>query len=292
MNKISIRAVPRKSGNGSFLLLPATPSDRSLLNMFSESIGDRYVRINLTDLSANKTYDQVRTVWALIDILYEIEHGAKPTVRQASLTYAHLIGTYAPLIDDPLDPSKKVRLTLSLMSKYEASVFINSIMSECLERMGKATESSLVFDVQDLFTEFIDWRGRQKKDPVDIDGSGEWLTVDEWCERNNASMASGSKESLEVCHIITKSKRPDLKDCVWNLLRMTHYEHIEIQHRHGWERLLSIYPHLIPRVKAAYDRAGELYPFTVRDKFGEPEDSVVKENLTTDSLADMALGAE
>ena len=291
MNKITIRAVPKKFSNGSYLLLPATPSDKRTLDAFASEAGDKYIRVSLEELKGSKSYDQVRTVWGLIGVLYEVEHGARPTARQAALTYAHLLEMYAPLTDDPMRPGNKVRLTLSLMSRREASVFINSIMAECLERMGMAG-SPLIVEVQDLFAEFVEWRGRQKKDPVDVDEDGNWLTVDEWQERNRASMASGSMDALETCHIITKSKRPDLRDCVWNLLRMTHYEHIEIQHRHGWERLLSIYPHLIPRVKAAYDRAGELYPFTVRDKFDEPEESVVKENLTTDSLADMALGTE
>lgn len=288
MNKISIRAIPRKFDNGSYLLLPATPIDKKSLDMFASSVSNKYVRINLTDINANKTFDQVRTIWALIDVLYEIEHGAKPTVRQASLTYAHLIEMYAPEADDPLDPSKKIKLTLSLMSKYEASVFINSIMNECLERMGKNPETSLIVDVQDLFIEFIEWRGRQKKDPIDVDENGEWLSIDEWCERNTVSMASGSKEQVEVCHIISRGHRPDLTKCVWNLLRMTHYEHLSIQHAKGWQELLSIYPHLIPRVKAAYDRAGEPYPFTVRKEFDEVETEKPEtvENLASSALSD------
>ena len=99
-------------------------------------------------------------------------------------------------------------------------------------------------------------------------------------------------QELEICHIITKKHRPDLRECVWNLLRMTHYEHIEIQHRHGWKRLLSIYPHLIPRVKAAYDRAGELYPYTMQEDFEEieqTENTVVKKNLTTEDLSTESL---
>ena len=79
MNKISIRAIPRKFDNGSYLLLPATPIDKKSLDMFASSVSNKYVRINLTDINANKTFDQVRTIWALIDVLYEIEHGAKPT---------------------------------------------------------------------------------------------------------------------------------------------------------------------------------------------------------------------
>lgn len=270
MNKISIRAVPKLFKNGSFLLLPATPNDKRTLDMFCNNLPQNdYVRVVLSETKANKSYDQVRTIWALISIIYEIDNHSKPTAEQAALYYTHFINLYAPMQDDPLDPTKKIPVTLSKMTKYEATVFVNCLMKEAMQRMGISPDKSLIVDVEELFTEFIEWRNKQKIDPIDVDENGNWLSIDEWCERNPASMASGSTEELEVCHIITKSKRPDLRECVWNLLRMTHYEHIEIQHRFGWERLLSIYPHLTARVKAAYDRAGELYPFNSKDTFEE-----------------------
>ena len=288
MNKISIRGVPKKFSNGSYLILPATPNDKKLLDSFASSVTDKYVRISLAEVKANKTFDQVRTVWALIEILYEIENGAKPTDKQAAFTYMSLINRYAPRIEDPLNKIETIPLTLSQMDKGQASVFINSIMNEIMEKMGMTADKSLIVDVQDLFTEFVEWRGRQKKDPIDVDSEGNWLSVDAWCERNNASMASGSMEQLEICHIISKGKREDLRDCVWNFLRMTHHEHIEIQHKQGWQKLLSIYPHLLPRVKAAYDRAGELYPFN-EEEIGNAKVVVPEEEPK--SLAKQALEA-
>lgn len=299
MNKIAIRAVPKQFDNGSFLLLPATPSDKKLMDSFASAIGDKYVRITLTEIKANKTYDQVRTVWGLIEALYEIENHAKPTARQAALAYAHLINLYAPQADDPLDPMNKIPLTLSQMNKYEASNFINCIMSECMERMGESPDKSLIVDVQDFFTEFIEWRGRQKRDPIDIDENGEWLSEQEWREKNAFSFASGEKNDLELHHILSRGGHEKYRDCTWNWIMLTHYEHIEIVHRHGWERLLDLYPHLIPRVKAAYDKGGELYPYTVKEKFdeaGEADDEnsaesteQIKGDLTTESLAEQAL---
>ncbi len=294
MNKICIRAVPKKFQNGSFLLLPATPSDKRITDVFCDGVGENYVRITLSEIKGNKSYDQVRTIWGLIDVLYEIENGSKPTAREAALAYAHLIELYAPVVDDPLDPTKKTHLTLSLMNKYEASNFVNCIMKECMEKMGIAPDKALIVDVQDLFTEFIEWRGRQKKDPIDIDENGEWLSEEEWREKNNFSFASGETDGLELHHILTKGAHEKYRNCTWNWIMLTHYEHIEIVHRHGWERLLSIYPHLIPRVKAAYDRGGELYPFTVIDKFEEAGDIVkgeepVAKEITTATLAEQAL---
>ena len=171
--------------------------------------------------------------------------------------------------------------------------------------MGISPDKAMIVDVQDLFTEFIEWRGRQRKDPIDVDENGDWLSEEEWRKRNPFSFASGEKGGIELHHILTRGGHEKYRDCAWNWIMLTHYEHIEIVHRHGWERLLSIYPHLIPRVKAAFDRGGELYPYTVKEQFDEEEKSVskenlpaeknepvVKENLTTESLADLALADE
>ena len=273
MNRIAIRAVPKKFGNGSYLLLPATPSDRRAMDVFCGGVAEgEYAKVVLEEQRANKSYDQVKTLWALVSILYEMTNQCRPTAAQAAAMYASLIQSYAPTTADPRNPGGRIYVTLSHMNKYEASVFINSVMQECIERMGQSPDSGIAVDVQDLFAQFVEWRGRQRRDPVDVDGEGGWLSMREWCMRNSASMATGlASGDLEVAHIITRKARPDLADCVWNCLRLTHYEHIEIQHRKGWQELLSLYPHLIPRVKAAYDRAKMLYPFTMIGKFGDEE---------------------
>ena len=278
MDKISIRAVPHKFDNGSFLLLPATPNDRTVMDLFCKELNPNiYVKVVMEELKSNKSYDQIKTIWALVSILYEITNQCKPTTNQAAAMYMSLIQSYAPTTTDPRNPSNKIYITLSHMNKQQASVFINSIMQECIEKMGNVNNGNLIVDVQDLFTEFIEWRGRQKRDPIDVDEDNGWLLMNEWCKRNNASMATGlSGGDLEIAHIITRKARPDLADCVWNCLRLTHYEHIEIQHRKGWQELLSLYPHLIPRVKAAYDRAKMLYPFTMVEKFQKEESSEQK----------------
>lgn len=269
MNKISIRSYPRKFNNGSYLLLPSTPNDKKVMDLFCNELNQNvYVKVTMEELNPNKSYDQVKTLWALISILYEITNQCKPTTKQSVAMYMSLIQSYAPSTVDPRDPNKKIFITLSHMNKQQASVFINSIMQECIEKMGSVNDGSLIVDVQDLFTEFIEWRGKQKRDPIDIDEEGNWLSIKEWCKRNNSSMATGlATDDLEIAHIITRKSRPDLADCVWNCLRLTHYEHLEIQHRKGWQELLKLYPHLIPRVKAAYDRSKTLYPFTMLEKF-------------------------
>lgn len=294
MSKIVIRAVPHKFENGSFLLLPATPAERSILNTFCEGAQNQYVTVTINKAKGNKTYDQVKTVFALCSILFQCNYDRKPNSEENQKMYESLLWDYADREPDLLHPERDVPVHLSKMNKMQAAQFITNIIALVIENCDLDDRQQI--EVKDLFQEFKRETSVGKGNPCDYDSDGNLLSIDEWCERNNVSMASGINDgTLEVCHIITKSKRPDLRDCVWNFLRMTHYEHIEIQHRHGWERLLSIYPHLIPRVKAAYDKAGELYPFTVKEKFEEidsSEEEVVKDNLTTESLADLALSDE
>ena len=70
-------------------------------------------------------------------------------------------------------------------------------------------------------------------------------------------------EDLQLCHIVSKGARPDLRDYPWNWLRMNHYEHLEIQHKKGFEELLTLYPHLGPRVKNAFIQGKQPMPLDV-----------------------------
>lgn len=269
-NKISIRAVPHKFENGSFLLLPATPAERSMLNSFCEGFGNKYVTVTINGAKGNKTYDQVKTVFALCSILFQCNYDRKPTSEENQRLYESLLLDYADTEPDLLHPERMVPIHLSKMSKMQAAQFINNIMALIIENCDLTDRQQI--EVKELFQEFKKETSAGEGNPCDYDAEGNLLSIDEWCERNNVSMASGVNDgTLELCHIISKNHRPDLRNCVWNFLRMTHYEHIEIQHRKGWGELLSIYPHLIPRVKAAYDKAGELYPYTVKDIFTNEE---------------------
>ena len=154
---------------------------------------------------------------------------------------------------------------------------INSIFKLIIENCDLSDKDQIT--VRELFIEFKEQTSVGDGNPCDYDTDGNLLSIDEWCERNNVSMASGVADSLEIAHIVSKDKRADLRDCVWNFLRLTHYEHIEIQHKKGWNEFLSIYPHLIPRVNNAYDMSHELYPFDLdllENKSDETSKSVEK----------------
>lgn len=272
MNKISIRAVPRKFDNGSFLLLPATAAERYNLDSFCEGVGNKFVTVTINCARGNKTYDQVKTVFALISILYQCNNeGRRPTSEQLQKYYESLLWDFADKEPDPLHPERLVPIHLSAMNKTQAAQFINNLIALIIDYCDLDDRQQI--EVKEIFQEFKKHTSVGEGNPCDYDSEGNLLSMDEWCERNNVSMGSGINDgTLEIAHIITRKKRPELADCVWNCLRLTHYEHIEIQHRKGWAELLSIYPHLTPRVKAAYDKAGELYPYTVDENFNIKKD--------------------
>lgn len=275
MPKVIFKAKARQFNNGC-LLLPATEGDKRILNSFCTTLGNRYATVTANFSKANKSYDQVKTVFALCTLLFEINYDRVPNSDELDRMYESLLREFAPKQPDLLNPEILVPIHLSKMSKMEAAQFINSIFNLIIENCDLTDKQQV--SVRELFTKFKRETSVGEGNPCDYDENGNLLTIDEWCERNNVSMASGVNDgTLQCCHILSRKHRPDLENCVWNMLRMTHYEHIEIQHRKGWKELLSIYPHLIPRVKAAYDKAGELYPFTMVEEFNALEEEQKKE---------------
>ena len=285
MSKVIFKAKAMQFKNGC-LLLPATPADKLNLNSFCESLGNRYATVTANYSKNNKSYDQVKTVFALCALLFRINYDRQPTDADTQKMYESLLREYAPKEEDLLHPEVMVPIHLSKMSKMEAAQFINSIFELIIENCDLNDKDQIT--VRELFTEFKEQTSVGVGNPCDYDSDGNYLSIDEWCERNNVSMASGVNDgTLEIAHIITKSKRHDIRDCVWNFLRLTHYEHLEIQHRKGWKELLSIYPHLIPRVKAAYDMAHELYPFTMTEEFNAIEEEQKAETKEKPSFDNM-----
>lgn len=286
MSKIIFKAKAMQFKNGC-LLLPATEKDKVLLNSFCESLGNRYATVTANYSKNNKSYDQVKTVFALSSLLFKVNYDRVPTNEENERMYESLLRAFAPREPDLLNPEVEVPIHLSKMSKMDAAQFINAIFELIIENCDLTDKDQIT--VRELFTEFKEQTSVGEGNPCDYDSNGNYLSIDEWCERNNVSMASGINDgTLEIAHIITKSAHPEYRDCVWNFLRLTHYEHLEIQHRKGWKELLSIYPHLIPRVKAAYDMAHELYPFTMQEEFNQIEKSdTVDKELDGVSFDDM-----
>lgn len=259
MKKIGVRAIAKKFDAG-WLMLPATPSDKRVIDEFCNSTEGKYITLTASVQRGTKTFEQVKTVWALISILFEAQYARKPITDEADRLYTSLINDYAERETDLRHTDKTIPISLSKMDERQADIFIQSIINEIFGYVQFDTnvQGNLAVDVKDIFQQFELHKGVLTKDPSDYDKDGKLLSTDEWVKTHTMSMASGLKDTLEIAHIVSKGSAPQYRNCCWNFLRLTHYEHIEIQHRKGWHELLSIYPHLIPRVRRAYQLAKKI----------------------------------
>lgn len=267
MDSIIIRTVPRKFTNG-YLLVPATVADKKTLDMMCQSVGDKTVRVSAEVSRSKKSYDQVKTVFGLIDIIFQIDHQRKPTEHEKALYYSYLLNQYGEkqvVSVSGQEPTEQA-IGLSSMTKAQATRFISSLMAHICEHCE--LPDYLMNDMNELFERFTSHKGRMEVDFADTDDSGEYLSIDKWVKMNNCSHATGKTECLEIAHIVSKGTAPQFRDCVWNFLRLTHDEHME-QHAKGWDNFIKIYPHIKGRVDRAREMAGKLdvrwYPSNLAD---------------------------
>lgn len=314
MAKISFRAIPHKFNNGSYLLLPATIADRKILNQFSENVGEKYLTVTVNYARGNKSYDQVKTVFALIDIRFQLQYHRNPTDKEKAIIYSYLLNKYADRVPNPLNPEETVAVSLSEMSKSQAASFIGSIIADIYEYAGNTLTDTQQIELKEIFEEFAAANAYGVGNPIDYDKEGNLLSMEEWREKNHFSFASGvDVEDLQLHHILSRGAHPQYEDIAWNWIMLTEEEHMRIIHaKGGWKKFILIFPHTAKRIKNAYDMAHEMYPREIQEAFIEiglidknsdeiTEESaepsfddmkpVVKENFTTE-LAEQALSAQ
>lgn len=251
------------------LLLPATPNDKEILNSFCATLGNRYATVTANYNRANKSYDQVKTVFALIGIRFFLQHHRYPTETEQAIVYSRFLWKYAPKTADPLKPEEEAPIPLSQQSKSDAAIFISGIMADIYEYAGDDLVDTTAVELSQIFEEFHAANGYGVGNPVDYDENGNLLSEVEWREKNHFSFASGvASEDLQLHHILSRGAHDAFRDCAWNWIMLTDYEHNRIIHaRGGWQKFLEIYPHTAKRIKNAYDMAHELYPHEIQTEF-------------------------
>lgn len=269
MDALNIKGILRKAQEG-YLLIPATRADAVCLSTFADTKDKRFVSITMKNAKATKRYNQVKTVWALIRLIFVSLNKRLPSELEQKMLYNYLVSLYAekePVVT-PNGDIEYVPVTLSEMSARQASMFILALIKVLSDCDQVDYESKI--EVSEIFKEWLEHRGYLKTDYCDCNEDGEYLDVDTWRELNTMSFASGSKENLEIAHIVSKGSDEIHRDCVWNMMLLTHEEHIEVQHRYGWDYFLEIYPHLRGRVERAREIAGKLERLEEENDYNEP----------------------
>ena len=302
MSKVQFKAIPKKFENGCYLLLPATPADRISLNQFCDGIGQNYVTVTVNRSRGTKSYDQVKTIFALINIRFYLKYNRYPTDTEQAREYSELLWKYAERVPVAEGSEETAPITLSAMSKSQAAMFISAIIAEIYEYMGNGLSDAMQIELKEIFEEFQSANGYGVGNPNDYDKDGNLLSEEEWRAKNHFSFASGvSDETLQLHHILSRGAHQAYEDKAWNWIMLTDYEHNRIIHaKGGWQKFLELFPHCAPRIKNAYDMAHELYPHEIQvaliklgliDEYSdeikeEPSfdnmEPVVKESLTTE----------
>lgn len=266
MSKIQLKAMPKKFSNGSYLLLPATPVDKATLDNYCSSLSDKFFIVTVDCNKADKSYNQVKTVFALIDVRFSIQHHRKPTDTEQAYIYSSFLWKYADRIPNPINPDETVPVSLSKMSKEQAAKFIGSIIADIYEYAGNVLTDTEQVELKSIFEEFHATVGHGVGNPVDYDSDGNLLSEKEWRARNCYSFASGIKtQDLQLHHILSRGAHPEFENCAWNWIMLTDYEHNRIIHsRDGWQKFIELFPHTAQRIKTAYDTAHELYPHEIQ----------------------------
>lgn len=304
MSKVQFKAIPKKFDNGCYLLLPATPADRILLNQFCDCIGQNYVTVTVNRNRGTKSYNEVKTIFALINIRFYLNNHRYPTDTEQAMEYSKLLWKYAEREPVAEGSEETAPISLSAMSKSQAAMFISAIIAEIYEYMGNGLNDAMQIELKEIFEEFQSANGYGVGNPNDYDKDGNLLSEEEWRAKNHFSFASGVvTEDLQLHHILSRGAHDAFRDCPWNWIMLTDYEHNRIIHaKGGWQKFLELFPHCAPRIKNAYDMAKEMYPHEIQvaliklglineysdsvEENTEPSfetmEPVVKENLTTE----------
>ena len=200
----------------------------------------------------SKTFRQNRTLWALITIIYITMNGEKPTDQEKYNLYNDILDAYADKIPNRFTGEMRA-VRLSESDTKQAAHLIEA----CMDILSTIPDIPMkyVSEVKDMFFAWHSWRGGQDMDPLDVDIAGMLLTEKLWWDRHKVSDASGEGGVLERAHIVSRGRDTQDIEKAWNWIALRPNEH-RIQHTHGWEYFLTLYPHLSKRVKRARELAG------------------------------------
>lgn len=194
-----------------------------------------------------RSFKQLAAVWTLVTVIFESMEERKPTEQERYDLYLDLLEEYADKV--PSKVSGKLRpVHISESNTMAAARFIDGLLFHLATECELKTD--LQAEVRDVLYQWEIWRGKQ-----DTDINSE-RSIAEMKKRVVYSEASG-KSPVEYHHIVSRGADVKAIDCAWNILALTHEEHM-FYHEKGWSAFLDRFPHLRGRVEKAIEKAGKL----------------------------------
>lgn len=259
MKNISIKAVLKTSAQGDVMVVPVTKADEALLRTYSEANKESYLTIDIRNARASKTYSQLKTVWALISVIFESLNYRKPTKDELEQFHTELLNEYSDRKPSLLHEGETIPVTLREMTVQQMGSFIQTLITILAEDCELNYNEQMT--VRELFCEWENHLSSLKDDYMDYYPDGTMIPINEWRKMHPVSFASGltatDEMQLDLAHIVTRGSDEIHRDCCWNTMMLTHEEHMK-QHEIGWNEFLQIYPHLRGRVDRARRIAGKI----------------------------------
>lgn len=235
--------------NDKIILKANDPKDLDLIYKMFKSKSERenrsqkeiLLKCEIDAAFQHRSFKQLNAVWKLVEVIFECENGRKPTEYEKYELYLDLLMLYADKI--PNRYTNELRsIHISEANTVAASHFIDGLLSHI------STQCNLNYDLQStvrtVLFEWEIWRGKQE---VDINDE---RTPEELRKYVRYSEASG-RQPVELHHIVSRGACPLAIDKAWNLVALTHDEHIYDFHQKGKEYFLEKFPHL----KGKFERA-------------------------------------
>jgi len=164
------------------------------------------------------------------------------------------------LVDLPRDEYKGIFVSRSSgeLTTVEFARFIQAIVIECQTHVPAV-------EIRDIWILFTEWRFAQEKDPLEgtYYGPEDYKEKHPCCEGCGRYLLTTDKEGTdhhagELAHIVSVGAGGGVgsrDDWIW--LMLCTKCHLCTQHANGWEDLLTLYPHLRPKVDRARERSGK-----------------------------------
>lgn len=261
--------------NNKIILKANDDKDLDLIYKMFKSKSEREQRSNkeilleceLDAAFQRRSFKQLAAVWKLVEVIFESENNRKPTEQEKYELYLDLLMLYADKIPNRYNNELR-SIHISEANTVVAAHFIDGLLYHL------ATMCNLTYDqmatVRGVLYAWEIWRGTLDHDINDD------RTPEELRKYVRTSEASG-RQPVELHHIISRGACPLAIDKAWNLVALTHDEHMEF-HQKGWDYFLEKYPHLKGKFERAKKKCSEL----VQESH----------SLGTESLADLALSVQ
>lgn len=194
-----------------------------------------------------RSFKQLAAIWILIEIIFESENRRKPTQEEKYELYLDLLYLYADKV--PCRYNNELRsIHVSEANTVAAAHFIEGLLFHLCQlcQLNQDQEST----VRSVLYDWETWRGTLDHDINDD------RNVNDLKEYVKFSEASG-RPNPEYHHIISRGSCPAAIDKAWNIVALTHDEHMYF-HNKGWDAFLERYPHLKGKFNKARERCNKL----------------------------------